>query len=290
MTHPTDPKPFKLACIQNTATTDMAANVTAVTDLVRKAHAAGARFVATPENVTLLQRNFQIARAQAKPLAEHTGLQAFRALAAELGIWFLAGSVAALRPDGRLANTSVLIDDKGGIVATYEKIHMFDVDLPDGKRFRESETYRPGDEAVLAPTPWGPLGMTVCYDLRFPGLYRDLARAGAVMLSVPSAFTRTTGEAHWHILLRARAIETGTYVLAPAQYGEHDGGYRSYGHALIVDPWGRVLADGGEGQGFVLATIDPAQVAATRAQIPSLDHGRPYAVRSLLPAGRAAAE
>jgi len=283
-------QPFKLACIQNTASTDMAANVAAVTDLVRKAASAGAQFVATAENVTLLQRNFQIARAQARPLDEHMGLLAFRRLAAELGIWFLAGSVAALRPDGRLANTSVLVDDKGAVVATYEKIHMFDVDLPDGKRFRESETYRPGDEAVLAPTPWGPLGMTVCYDLRFPGLYRDLARAGAVMLAVPSAFTKTTGEAHWHVLLRARAIETGCYVLAPAQHGLHDGGYRSFGHALIVDPWGRVLADGGEGQGFVMATIDPAQVAAVRAQIPSLAHGRPYTIRSLLPQGRAAAE
>lgn len=267
---------FTVACVQSNATTDMAANLDAVEILVRRARAAGADFIATPENVALLQRNFAIAQGQARPLADHPAALRFGRLAADLGVWFLAGSIATLKPDGRLANTSVLYDDRGAIVASYDKIHLFDVDLPDGRSYRESATYRPGGQARLAQTPWGLLGMTVCYDLRFPHLYRDLAKAGAMMLSVPAAFTRLTGEAHWHVLLRARAIETGCFVIAPAQHGVHDGGYQSYGHSLVIDPWGRVLADGGEGTGFVTARIDLEEVVKVRGQIPSLAHDRPY--------------
>ena len=267
---------FRLACVQVSATTDLAANVKAACALIRAAHAGGADFIATPENVALLQRNFEIAKAQARPYDRHPAIAAFRDLAAELDVVLLVGSVAILRSDGRLANTSLLFGGHGELLGRYEKIHMFDVDLPDGRVFRESNTYRSGEEALLASTPWGPLGMTVCYDLRFPHLYRDLARAGAVMLSVPAAFTKTTGEAHWHVLLRARAIETGCYVFAPAQHGVHDGGYESYGHSLIIDPWGRVLADGGEGVGFTLAEIDIATVAEVRRQIPSLANERGY--------------
>jgi predicted amidohydrolase len=274
---------FTLACVQTNSTTDMAANLDAVEAQVREARALGADFIATPENVALLQRNFEIAKGQARPLDDHPAVVRFSKLAAELG-------VSTLKPDGRLANTSILFDDRGVIAASYDKIHLFDVDLPGGKSYRETATYRPGAKGVIAQTPWGPLGMTVCYDLRFPHLYRDLAKAGAVMLSVPSAFTKLTGQAHWHVLLRARAIETGCYVFAPAQHGVHDGGYLTFGHSLIIDPWGRVLADGGEGVGIVTATIDLETVIEVRGQIPSLAHDRPYEVVEADRAGRAAAE
>jgi predicted amidohydrolase len=280
----------RLACVQVSATTDMDANIAAASALIREARAKGADFIATPENVVLLQRNFEIAKALAQSFERHKGVAAFRSLAAELGVVLLAGSFAILRPDGRLANTSVLFGRSGEVLGRYEKIHMFDVDLPGGTSYRESNTYRPGEEALLAPTPWGPLGMTVCYDVRFPHLYRDLAKAGAVMLSVPSAFTRMTGEAHWHVLLRARAIETGCYVIAPAQHGVHDGGYESFGHSLVVDPWGRVVADGGVGVGVVLADIDLAKVAEVRRQIPSLGNERPYSVAGVAARPASAAE
>ncbi|MEX2649263.1 MAG: carbon-nitrogen hydrolase family protein [Alphaproteobacteria bacterium] len=280
---------FTLACVQTSATTDMARNLDDAERLIREARARGADFIATPENVALLQRNFAIAKGQARPLAEHPAVVRFGALASELGCWLMAGSIATLEPDGRLANTSVLFDATGGVAASYGKIHLFDVDLP-GKSYRESATYRPGTRAVLAQTPWGPLGMTVCYDLRFPHLYRDLAKAGAVMLSVPSAFTKLTGDAHWHVLLRARAIETGCWVFAPAQHGVHDGGYLTFGHSLIVDPWGRVVADGGEGVGVITATIDLGKVMEVRGQIPSLAHDRPYQVVELGADDQAAAE
>ncbi len=177
----------------------------------------------------------------------------------------------------KLANRSLLIDPAGHIAARYDKIHMFDVEIPDGQSYRESRVYEAGTEAVTAELPWGRLGLTVCYDLRFPYLYRSLAQAGAQFLSIPSAFTRFTGQAHWHVLLRARAIETGCFVFAPAQCGSHDGGRETYGHSLIVAPWGEVLADGGEEPGVTLAEIDPAEVAKARTMIPALDHDRPFA-------------
>ena len=211
-------------------------------------------------------------------------------------MWLLIGSVAvdiAREPgvpegERRLANRSYLIDAQGAIVARYDKIHMFDVDLAGGESYRESNAFRPGGEAVLAPTPWGVLGMTVCYDLRFPQLYRGLAQEGADFLAIPSAFTVPTGKAHWHVLLRARAIETGCFVLAPAQWGEHAEGRHTYGHSLIVDPWGEVLADAGEGVGIVSARIDPARIAEARRMVPSLRHDRTFATPAPSPRALAA--
>ena len=211
-------------------------------------------------------------------------LAALREVAQETGVWLLIGSLAVdlsrepgtAEGERRLANRSYLVDPGGAVVARYDKIHMFDVDLAGGESYRESNAFRPGGRAVLAETPWGVLGMTVCYDLRFPHLYRALAQAGADFLAIPSAFTVPTGKAHWHVLLRARAIENGCFVFAPAQWGEHAEGRRTYGHSLIVDPWGEVLADAGEGVGIVTARIDLAAIAKARRMVPSLQHDRPF--------------
>lgn len=270
-------KTFILACVQNCAGDDMAANIDAASDLVRAARRDGAELIALPEDVALIHPDPKVLRAHAAPAADHRALKTFQALAREVEAWLLVGSLPVLREDGSLANHSFLLDLEGRVVASYEKIHMFDVDLPSGKTYRESATYRSGREAVLAPTPWGLLGLTVCYDLRFPQLYRRLAQAGAQMLSIPSAFTRVTGEAHWHVLVRARAIENGCFVFAPCQRGDHPGNRQTFGHSLIVDPWGRVLADGGEDVGYVSAEIDLARVEEVRAMIPSLRHDRPFA-------------
>lgn len=269
--------PLKIACVQVNAQLDMDANITAACALVREAAAKGAHLVGLPENVALMAASEEERLENAHRPADHPALRAFAAVAAETGIWLQAGSVAALRADGTLANHAFLFDGCGRTVADYEKIHMFDVDLPDGSRYRESAMFHPGGKAVLAPTPWGKLGMTVCYDLRFPHLYRDLAKAGAVLLSVPAAFTKVTGDAHWEVLLRARAIECGAFVFAACQTGHHPGGRRTCGHSLIVDPWGRVLADAGVGTGLCMADVDMAEVARVRATVPALEHDRPYA-------------
>jgi len=205
-------------------------------------------------------------------------LPALQTLARELQVWLLAGSLTVRtdNADGRIANRSFLISDTGGIAAAYDKIHMFDVTLPDGRAIRESSAYRPGERAVTADTPWGKVGLTACYDLRFPGLYRALALAGAHYLTVPSSFQRQTGKVHWHTLVRARAIENGCFVIAPAMCGDHPGNRQTYGHTLVVDPWGEVLADGGESPGIVYADIDPAAVARARGMIPSIEHERPF--------------
>jgi predicted amidohydrolase len=203
-------------------------------------------------------------------------LAAFRELARKLGIFVHIGSLAIKLSAERAANRSFLIDTRGDIVARYDKIHMFDVDLPGGESYRESRSYRPGELAITADLPWGRLGLSVCYDLRFPALYRALAEAGSSFLAIPSAFTRQTGEAHWHVLNRARAIENGAFVFAAAQAGRHENGRDTFGHSLIVDPWGEIIAEADVEPGVVLATIDPAQVAAARARIPSLSHGRRF--------------
>jgi predicted amidohydrolase len=267
---------FRLACVQTTTGNDMAANLAAACAAGRAARAGGAELIAFPEVVAMMEPDRALVPLKAAPAADHPALRAFQALAAETAAWVLAGSITVRHGDGTLGNRSYLLDAAGGIVAFYDKIHMFDVDLDGGESYRESATYRPGEAAVVAETPWGRLGLTVCYDLRFPHLYRDLAKAGADFLSVPSAFTVPTGEAHWHVLLRARAIETGCWVFAPAQCGTHAGGRRTYGHSLIVDPWGRVVADGGEAPGITFADIDPAAVAKARRAVPSLTHDRPY--------------
>ena len=268
---------FTVACIQNTAGTEPEASLPVVADLVRQARQAGADFITTPEMALMIDPNAKAALAKAVPEANHPGVAAFRELAKETGAWLLGGSFAVHCDGERMWNRSILFSPAGDIVARYSKIFMFDVDLPGGQSFRESRRYRPGEEAVLASLPWGTLGMTVCYDLRFPQLYRHLAQAGADFLTVPSAFMKLTGEAHWHVLLRARAIETGCFVIAAAQTGTHANNRQSYGHSLIVAPWGEVLADGGTEVGFVTAEIDTARIAEARRQVPSLQHDRPYA-------------
>ena len=270
---------FKFACVQFTATDDVAANIAHSAALVRAARAAGADVIGTPENTAIMAAKSDLSIAKAEVEAAHPVLQAYRALAAQTGAWLLLGSIGVKLPgEARVANRSYLIEPSGQIAAAYDKIHMFDVNLASGESYRESRNFRPGDTAKVAALPWGLLGMTVCYDLRFPYLYRALAHAGASFLSIPSAFTKPTGEAHWHVLLRARAIETGCYVFAPAQCGIHPGNRKTYGHSLIVDPWGEVLADGGDEPGFVMAEIDPARVAKARGQIPSLQHDRTVAL------------
>jgi len=268
---------FSVACVQLTSAREIEPNIAAVTELVRAARKQGAELILLPENAGMLEPVSRLLREKARPEADHRALAAFRELAAETGAWLLIGSLSIAVEGGKVANRSFLVDPAGRIAARYDKIHLFDVDLGQGESYRESATIAPGDQAVLAETPWGLLGMTVCYDLRFPQLYRMLAQRGALFLSIPAAFTRTTGRAHWHILQRARAIENGAFVFAPAQCGVHAEGRETYGHSLIVDPWGEVLADGGEEPGIILAEIDPAAVAAARTRIPSLRHDRPFA-------------
>jgi deaminated glutathione amidase len=276
--------PVTAACIQFTSARDYEPNIRTVCDLIRRARDAGADFVLTPENTGLTEPIGKLRREKARDEANHPVLAALRDVAQETGVWLLIGSLAidlsgepgTAAGEHRLANRSYLVNPERAIVARYDKIHMFDVDLAGGESYRESNAFRPGGQAVLAETPWGVLGMTVCYDLRFPHLYRALAQAGADFLAIPSAFTVPTGKAHWHVLLRARAIENGCFVLAPAQWGEHAEGRRTYGHSLIVDPWGEVLADAREGVGIVSARIDPAQVAKARRMVPSLQHDRPF--------------
>ena len=268
--------PFTVACIQTNSGNDLAANLSAALALAREARAAGADLIAFPEVVSLIEPDHRALVAQAKDEEGHEALAAFSAFASSSGTWLLVGSLTVGLGGARLANRSFLIDPQGRIAARYDKIHLFDVDLPDGQSSRESERYEAGETAVLASLPWGGLGMTVCYDLRFPVLYWKLAQAGADFLSVPSAFTRTTGRVHWHTLLRARAIETGCYVIAPAQCGDHGSGRESYGHSLVVEPWGEVVADGGEEVGFVLAEIDPTRVRKAREALPALKNARRY--------------
>ena len=272
----TESRVFTAACVQLASDTEPAANIAAAVDGVRRAAAAGADFVLTPETTDMMEMKRRDAFAKAKEEADHPGLAELRGLAAELGCWLLIGSLVIRLGPERLANRSFLIDPAGQVTARYDKIHMFDVEVPDGQSYRESKAYRPGGTAVLAELPWGRLGMSVCYDLRFPQLYRALAQAGAEILTVPSAFTRLTGRAHWHLLLRARAIETGCFVLAPAQCGETGQGRQTYGHSLMVAPWGEVLAEAGEAPEVILAEIDLARVAEARRMIPALGHDRAF--------------
>jgi deaminated glutathione amidase len=269
---------FTAGLIQMRSGLNPPANLAAAVKLIEEAKAQGADYVLTPEMTNILEVKRE--RLFAAIVAEESDLSlaTFRELARRLGIFLHVGSLAIkLLPD-KAANRSFLIDRQGEIVARYDKIHMFDVDLANGESYRESRSYRPGEIAVVADLPWGRLGLSVCYDLRFPALYRALAEAGSSFLAIPSAFTRQTGEAHWHVLNRARAIENGSFVLAAAQGGKHDNGRETFGHSLVVDPWGRIVAEGGTEPGVVLASIDPAEVAAARAKIPSLQHGRRFEI------------
>lgn len=267
---------FMAACVQVTAGRELAPNIETALRLGREARRMGADFITFPENVTMIEPVGAEAVRKALPEAEHPAIPAFRALARETGAWILAGSLSIKAGETKYANRSLLFDSGGTIVGRYDKLHLFDVDLAGGERYRESERIVPGERAVLAATPWGLLGMTICYDVRFPQLYRALAKAGATMFTVPAAFTEQTGRAHWHILNRARAIECGAFVIAAAQCGTHAQGRRTYGHSLIVDPWGEVLAEGGETEGVIVAEIDPAKSAEARRRIPALQHDRPF--------------
>lgn len=267
---------FRAACVQLRSSDDVQENIRAASTLIREAHAGGAEFVATPENTTLMapdggakiERTFYEDRDPALPI--------FQALAEELGVWLLIGSLAIRVSESKTANRSFFIAPNGHIARRYDKIHLFDVDLPSGEHYRESNTVAPGGRAVVAELPWAALGMTICYDMRFPHLYRDLARKGAEVFAVPSAFTETTGKAHWHVLLRARAIETGAFVIAPAQGGVHANGRRTFGHSLIVNPWGQVIAEAGTDPGVIFAEIDTREVSDARARLPALKHDRVY--------------
>jgi deaminated glutathione amidase len=270
------PTIFKAACVQMTSGRDVLPNLDIAADLIRQAAQAGAKLVMTPENTSIIEPNKPLAVQKAVAEADHPGLPFFADLARELGIWLLIGSMPIKLKDGKLANRSFLFGPDGRIQARYDKIHMFDVDLPNGETYRESATAEAGNAAVIAETPWGKLGLTVCYDLRFAYLHRALAQAGAAFLSVPSAFTVPTGEAHWHVLLRARAIETGCFVFAPAQCGTHAEGRKTYGHSLIVAPWGEVLADAGSAPGIILAEIDTARIQAARGMVPALRHDKTF--------------
>jgi deaminated glutathione amidase len=270
---------FTAACIQLNSAREAAPNIAAAGELVRRARDKSADLIMTPEVSDMIEPNRTLRLEKARREADHPMLAAFRDLARETGAWLLLGSIVVRRDDGdeRLANRSFLLAPDGAIAARYDKIHMFDVELAGGESYRESNAFRPGESAVLAALPWGVLGMTVCYDLRFPYLYRALAKGGADFLSIPSAFTVPTGRAHWHVLMRARAVETGCFVFAPAQWGEHAQGRKTYGHSLIIAPWGEILAEAEDGTGFIIAEIDRAKIAEARRAVPSLTHDRPFA-------------
>ncbi len=265
---------FLAACVQLRTGADIDANIEAASELIREAAAAGADFIATPETSALMELSGKQLFANIVAEQDDRALKAFQGLARELDVHILIGSLAVRVDEDKAANRSFLLSPTGEVRARYDKIHMFDVDLGNGEVYRESQNYQAGEEVVLAALPWGSLGLSVCYDLRFPQLYRQLAQAGAAFLTVPSAFTQKTGEAHWHVLLRARAIETGCFVIAPAQGGCHENGRKTYGHSLIIDPWGRVLAEAGVEPCIIMAEIDTAQVGEARLKVPSLTHDR----------------
>jgi len=252
------------------------ANVDAAVHLISQARDAGADYVLTPEMTNVMEVKRESLFAAILPEERDPSLASFRDLARKLRLFLHIGSLAIKLSAEKAANRSFLIDPDGEVAARYDKIHMFDVDLANGESYRESRNYRPGEIAVTAELPWGRLGLSVCYDLRFPALYRALAAAGSAFLAIPSAFTKQTGEAHWHVLNRARAIENGCFVFAAAQAGKHENGRETFGHSLIIDPWGQILAEGGTEPGVVMAAIDPALVAAARAKVPSLSHGRRF--------------
>ncbi len=276
MNSPENSRRLRVGLVQMRTGRHVDANIEMATSLIRQAARDGASYVQTPETTNLMELDRARLFATLQDEASDPTLAAMRDLARELGIHLHLGSLALKVSENRAVNRGILIAPDGTVVARYDKIHMFDVDLPDGESYRESNSYQPGETAVLAAVGDLKIGLTICYDLRFPALYRALAESGAAVLTVPAAFTRPTGEAHWHVLLRARAIETGCYVLAAAQGGRHEHGRDTYGHSLVVDPWGRIIAEGGTDPGVILAELDLAEVDAARARIPSLRHGRRF--------------
>jgi deaminated glutathione amidase len=269
---------FRVGLIQMRSCRTPQANIDAAAKLIGEAKTGGADYVQTPEMTNIMEMSREKLFAAIVPEENDATLATFRELARALGLFVHVGSLAVKASADKAVNRSFLIDRRGEIVARYDKIHMFDVDLKGGESYRESRSYRPGELAVVSDLPWGRLGLTICYDLRFPALYRALAEAGATFLAIPSAFTRQTGEAHWHVLMRARAIENGSFVFAAAQGGDHENGRATFGHSLVVDPWGRVIAEGGSEPGVIFADVDPAEVATARARVPSLQHGRRFEI------------
>ncbi len=269
---------FRAALVQLRASRSVVANVDQAARLIREAKAAGADYVQTPEQTSLMELDRKSLFANIVEEDHDPALAALQELARELKIFLHIGSLAVKVSPEKAANRAFMVGPDGEIIARYDKIHLFDVDLPGKESYRESNTFRPGETAIVVGLPWGGLGLTVCYDVRFPQLYRALAEAGAHFLTVPAAFTRQTGEAHWHVLLRARAIENGAFVLAAAQGGKHENGRETFGHSMVIDPWGRVIAEAGIEPGVTIAEIDPALVVQARSRIPSLEHGRRFEV------------
>jgi predicted amidohydrolase len=272
------PKSFRVGLVQMCAGRTVDRNIAAATELIRAAARGGAQYVQTPEMTNILELDRERLLAAIKPEADDPGVTQFRFLARELGIWLHVGSLALVGERGRPVNRSLLISPEGRIDARYDKIHMFDVDLPGGESYRESANYEPGREAVVAALPWGQLGMTICYDLRFPHLHRALAKAGARFLAVPAAFTKPTGLAHWHTLLRARAIENQCYVFAAGQGGCHENGRETFGHSLVISPWGEVMAEADVQPAVTFADVELQRLEDVRRQVPSLRHDRPFDV------------
>jgi predicted amidohydrolase len=272
------PKSFRVGLVQMCAGRTVDRNIAAATELIRAAARGGAQYVQTPEMTNILELDRERLLAAIKPEADDPGVTQFRFLARELGIWLHVGSLALVGERGRPVNRSLLISPEGRIDARYDKIHMFDVDLPGGESYRESANYEPGREAVVAALPWGQLGMTICNDLRFPQLHRALANAGARFLAVPAAFTKPTGLAHWHTLLRARAIENQCYVFAAGQGGCHENGRETFGHSLVISPWGEVLAEADVQPAVTFADVELQRLEDVRRQVPSLRHDRPFDV------------
>ena len=267
---------MRVYCLQMTSGKNIQANLAEVDRLARAAATEGADFIATPENVdAMVEESEEIAYEE----SSHPSLLFFQDLSLTLGKWFLIGSLAVRLSERKVVKRSYLLDPKGRIQSFYDKIHMFDVTLSTGEVYRESGTFHAGRDAVIGQTPWGKVGLTICYDIRFGGLYRTLGQAGAMMITVPAAFTKVTGQAHWHTLIRARAIENGCYIVAPAQCGVHENGRQTYGHSLIVDPWGRVLAEGGETPDIIGADLEKERVEEVRAQIPSLESDRSFTLK-----------
>ena len=266
----------QIGCVQTRPLATFDEAIKEARRLADDAVSAGAELVCLPEYCGGLKSEGGLLVPPAALESRHPVLDALRGFASDNRVWILIGSIAVDGPGDRLVNRGYVIDDGGGIRARYDKIFLFDVDLSPTQQYRESAVVAPGEQAVVVDTPWGRLGMTICYDLRFPQLYRDLAQAGAEILAVPAAFTRVTGEAHWHVLNRARAIENGALVVAPCAVGAVPGGGAAYGHSLVVSPWGEVLADGGDGVGFVVTTVDVESVASARGRIPSLQHDRRF--------------
>ncbi|MEZ5827138.1 MAG: carbon-nitrogen hydrolase family protein [Hyphomicrobiales bacterium] len=271
-----DKTQFRAALVQLRQGRDISPNLDRAEALIRQAAKGGADYVQTPENTALMELEPERVLALVQSESDSEPLKRLRTLAAELGLWLHVGSLGIKLGEGKVANRSYLIDPNGEITAHYDKLHMFDVDLAGGESYRESQYYGPGSKAVIAPLPWGRLGMTICYDLRFPGLYRALATSGANLIAIPAAFTKQTGQAHWHVLVRARAIETGAFVFAATQGGLHDNGRQTFGHSMIVSPWGEILAEAGEEPCVVFADIDMGASEEARARIPSLKHGRDF--------------